>query len=148
VISLATDLTRIELDQFYPHPPTKVWRALTTPSLMSSWLMAPEGFAPRVGQRFTFRARPMPATGFSGVVSCEVLEADEPKRLSYSWNDAEASEPTGWVITWELLPEGKGTRVLFTHSGFDPDSPTAQLSRTIMGSGWPRILAALENVLA
>ncbi|MBM7787016.1 SRPBCC family protein [Tenggerimyces flavus] len=144
---MGTDLTRIELDQFYPHPPAKVWRALTEPALMATWLMTAEDFAPRVGQRFTFRARPVAATGFSGTVACEVLEADEPKRLSYSWNDAGRDDPLGWLVTWELLPEGRGTRVLFTHSGFDPDSPTAQLSRTIMGSGWPRILTNLESAL-
>ena len=34
----------------------------------------------------------------------------------------------------------RGTRVLFAHRGFDPDSPAAQLSRTIMGNGWRRVL--------
>jgi hypothetical protein len=32
----------VEIDQFYPHPPQRVWRTLTTPELMARWLMAPE----------------------------------------------------------------------------------------------------------
>jgi uncharacterized protein YndB with AHSA1/START domain len=54
--SVTGDPTRIELDHFYPHPPTKVWRALTEPKLMGSWLMAPDTFEARAGHRFTFQA--------------------------------------------------------------------------------------------
>ena len=45
----------IEIDQFYPHPPQRVWQTLTTPELMARWLMEPSGFAPVVGTRFSFR---------------------------------------------------------------------------------------------
>lgn len=140
--------TSIELDQFYPHPPELVWRALTTPELLARWLMAPDGFEPRVGARFTMTAKPIEAVGFSGTVACEVLELVEPELLSLSWDDAAADQPSGWVVSFALRREGRGTRVLFTHRGFDPDSPAAQLSRTIMGNGWPRILAALGDAVA
>lgn len=145
---MSDDLTTLQLDQFYPHPPAKVWRALTTPELMQRWLMESDGFEPRVGQEFTLRARPVPATNFSGLVSCRVLEVVEPERLSFTWADPEAAVDTDWVLTWDLHPEGRGTRLVLTHSGFDPDDPTQQLSRTIMGSGWPRVLRALDQVLS
>jgi hypothetical protein len=45
----AADPRVIEIDQFYPHPPRRVWQALTTPELMARWLMEPSGFAPVVG---------------------------------------------------------------------------------------------------
>lgn len=144
---MTDDQTRIELDHFYPHPPAKVWRALTTPELMAGWLMAPDGFEPRAGQRFTFQARPMPATDFSGTIDCQVLEATPPSRLSYSWEDPERERPTGWVVSWELVPEGHGTRLLLRHTGFDPDDATQQRARTIMGGGWLRILDLLESAL-
>ena len=59
------DLTRIEIDQYFPHPPAKLWRALTTPELMSQWLM-PNDFEPVVGRRFAFQSRPVAQTEFSG----------------------------------------------------------------------------------
>jgi uncharacterized protein YndB with AHSA1/START domain len=53
----------IEIDQFYPHPPQRVWRALTTPELMARWLMQPSGFAPVVATRFSFQGQPMAVGG-------------------------------------------------------------------------------------
>ncbi|GAB4584891.1 SRPBCC family protein [Nocardia sp. IFM 10818] len=144
---MTDDPSTIELDQFYPHAPAKVWRALTTPALMARWLMEPEGFEPVVGTRFRLRAKPIAATNFSGEISCEVLEAVPAERLRITWEDAAATAPAGWTVTWDLHPEGRGTRVVLTHSGFDPDDPTAQLSRSIMRGGWPGILRRLEQAL-
>ncbi|WP_024806056.1 SRPBCC domain-containing protein [Nocardia sp. BMG51109] len=141
------DLTGIELDHFYPHPPQKVWRALTTPGLMAQWMMEPTGFEPVVGTVFRMRGTPMPSVGFSGDIRCEVLEATSPERLSISWNDANADRETGWVVTWQLRPEGTGTRMLLSHTGFDPDDATQQLSRKIMRGGWPGMFERLARTL-
>ena len=40
-------------------PPEKIWRALTEPHLIEEWLMKND-FQPVVGQRFNFRATPVP----------------------------------------------------------------------------------------
>ncbi|WP_245839074.1 SRPBCC family protein [Nocardia donostiensis] len=141
------DLTSIVIDQFYPHPPEKVWRALTTPNLMAQWIMEPVGFAPVKGQHFTFKATPIPATRFSGDIACEVLDISEQQRLRISWTDANAASPYGWTVTWDLHPEGKGTRVILTHSGFDPDDPVQQHARTLMSGGWPTVVRRLDAAL-
>ncbi|WP_328396969.1 SRPBCC family protein [Nocardia sp. NBC_00416] len=143
---MTDDPTSIVVDQFYPHPPAKVWRALTTPTHMEKWLLAPIGFEPVVGNRFRMKAQPMPAVDFSGEIRCEVLEAVAPERLSISWNDANSAQDTGWTVSWDLRPEGRGTRILLTHSGFDPDDPGSQRSRSIMGGGWAGIAARLGEV--
>ncbi|HEY6732591.1 MAG TPA: SRPBCC domain-containing protein, partial [Roseiarcus sp.] len=41
-----------------PHPPEKVWRALTEAHLIEQWLMTND-FEPRLGALFTLRAKPM-----------------------------------------------------------------------------------------
>jgi uncharacterized protein YndB with AHSA1/START domain len=145
------DATIIEVDQFYPHPPERVWQALTTPELMARWLMVPTGFAPVVATRFTFQGQPMPSVGFSGEVACEVLAVIPGQQLAMSWGplekQARSDKPPAWVVTWTLHPEGTGTRVILRHTGFDPDDDVQQRARTIMGNGWVRIAAQLGKLL-
>ncbi len=137
----------IEVDQFYPHPPGRVWQALTTPALMARWLMEPVGFEPVIGNRFAFHGRPMPSVGFSGQIACEVLAVVEREQLAISWADPQSDNPVSWVITWTLRPEGHGTRVILRHTGFDPDDAVQQRSCEIMGDGWIRIAARLGELL-
>lgn len=141
------DSRTVEIDQFYPHPPQRVWRALTTPELMARWLMEPTGFAPVIGTRFSFRTQPMPAANFSGEIACEVIEVVDGERLTISWADAHTGEPAGWLVSWTLHAEGSGTRVILRHSGFDPDDDVQRRARTIMGNGWARIADQLGMVL-
>lgn len=139
---MAEDPSAIRLDEFVAHPPAKVWRALTEPELMARWLM-PNDFRLEVGHRFTFTTEPKKAVGFDGIVHCEVLEFEREKLLRISWSDRKQAD---WTVTWRLVPEGRGTRVFLDHEGFDPDDPTQQLSRRIMGGGWPRVFGAIAAV--
>lgn len=142
-----TDLTTFELDELLPHPPAKVWRVLTEPDLLAGWLMPHDGFAPVVGTRFAFRTQPVAQADFSGLVDCEVLEVEAGRLLRMSW--ASAGSTLDSVVTWELVPEGDGTRLLLTQSGFDLDDPTQAKAFEIMGHGWSvhilkRMTAAVE----
>jgi uncharacterized protein YndB with AHSA1/START domain len=141
----------VEVDQFLPHPPAKVWRVLSEPALLDAWLMPAEGFAPVVGTRFRFRAEPVPQTSFSGLIECEVLEVDPGRLLRISWSSpGHALDST---VTWELVPEGTGTRMLLTHEGFDLDDPDQARAFAIMNGGWrshvlTRMLATLTELPA
>jgi uncharacterized protein YndB with AHSA1/START domain len=70
------------IERVFPHPPEKLWRALTDNPLIAQWLMKND-FEPVVGRKFQFRSQPMP--NWDGVIDCEVLIVDHLKRLSYSW---------------------------------------------------------------
>jgi uncharacterized protein YndB with AHSA1/START domain len=118
----------------YPHPPERVWRALTDPQDLAAWLM-PNDFAPVVGHRFTFRAPPQP--WFDGVVHCEVLVVEPPRQLSYSWQGGPMRSPT--TVTWTLDPVPEGTRVRLIHAGFT--GLGGRIIRLILGSGWRSLLA-------
>lgn len=144
---MTDDLTRIEVDQYFPHPPSKLWRALTTPELMAQWLM-PNDFEPVVGHRFTFHSRPIAQTGFSGQIACQVLDLAPQKRLRISWGDPAHPEGMATTVTWTLQPEGKGTRLFLEHAGFDLDDPTQQLARKFMNGGWrSHVLRRLSELL-
>ncbi|WP_049575596.1 SRPBCC family protein [Nonomuraea sp. SBT364] len=137
---MTDDPRAIRLDQFIAHPPAKVWRALTEPELVARWLM-PGDFRAEVGHRFTMTTTPKKQVGFDGIVHCEVLEVEPRKLLKLAWG-------AGWTVSWRLEPEGRGTRLFLDHEGFDPDDATQQLSRRIMGGGWPRHFTAIERIAA
>ncbi|WP_214409030.1 SRPBCC family protein [Sphaerisporangium fuscum] len=142
------DRTAVHVDEFLPHPPEKVWRALTEPELIARWLM-PNDFRLEVGHRYTMRAEPVPGTGFSGLVACEVLEFDPGKLLRVSWADgSDGGSGLDSTVTWRLEREGRGTRLFLDHEGFDPDDPGQQMARRIMGGGWRRhVLRRLDALL-
>jgi uncharacterized protein YndB with AHSA1/START domain len=145
---MPTTLTAIELDEFLPHPPSKVWRALTEPALIATWLMDND-FQPIVGHRYTMRGTPVPAAGFSGMVASEVLEIDPERLLRISWRDANAGNNLSSTVTWTLVPEGTGTRLFLVHEGFDPEEPSHLIAHRIMGGGWRgQILRRLTETLA
>lgn len=121
----------ILVDYDFPHPPEKVWRVLTESDLIGRWLM-PNDFVAKVGHRFTFRTDPMPNYNFDGIIRCEVLEVDPPRRLRYSWRGGNLDT----VVTWTLTPVATGTLLKLEHAGFGPGNAHAFEN---MGNGWRRM---------
>jgi len=128
------DTTRsVVIEREMPHPPEKIWRALTQGSLIGEWLMKND-FQPVVGHRFNFRAD-------WGVIDCQVLAVEPNKMLSYTW----AAYGLESVVTWTLSPTSTGTHLRMEQSGFRPDQRQAYQGAK---SGWRQFFAALEQVLA
>jgi uncharacterized protein YndB with AHSA1/START domain len=127
----------ITVERFYPYPPERVWRAITDPKLVSQWLMETD-FQPAVGHRFQFRARGNPL--WDGVVDCEVVEVEPPRKLVYTWTDSwkihRNSKPM--LVTWRLDPVEGGTRLRLTHTGFH--GLAGFLLRAMMSNGWGTML--------
>ena len=67
------------VEREFPHPPEKLWRALTQPHLMEEWLMKND-FKPVVGHSFNLRGE------WGGVLDCKVLTVEPQKTLSYRLN--------------------------------------------------------------
>jgi uncharacterized protein YndB with AHSA1/START domain len=126
-----------------PHPPEKIWRALTQPHLIEEWLMKND-FAPAVGHRFNLHAD---QPNWKMVLDCEVLAIEPNKTLSYTWNFAsdDAALSLKSVVTWTLTPTSAGTHLRMEQSGFRPEQRQAYGGAN---AGWPRFFAALEQVLA
>lgn len=136
-------MSDIRIVRDYPHPPAKVWRALTVPALMALWGMRPEGFEPVAGNRFKYVAKPQP--GWRGFVECEVLEAREPSVLRMSWVGNDDGKAT--FVTYRLEPHASGTRLTFEHTGFVGVGGFL-LAKLMMGPGWKKMLGtAIPAVL-
>jgi uncharacterized protein YndB with AHSA1/START domain len=107
-------MTDIRIVRQYPHPPAKLWRALTDPELIALWGMRSEGFSTVVGTHFKFFGTPNRA--WRGFIECELLEAREPSLLRYSWIGNDGDTPT--TVGWTLAPRPGGTQLSFEHLGF------------------------------
>lgn len=129
----STQARSVVVERNIPHPPEKVWRALTQPHLIEEWLMKND-FSPVVGHRFDLRAD-------WGAVGCKVLAVEPNKTLSYTW----AAYGLESVVTWTLTPSGTGTHLRMEQSGFRPDQQQAYAGAK---HGWQKFLANLEQVLA
>jgi uncharacterized protein YndB with AHSA1/START domain len=126
-----------------PHPPEKVWRALTEGPLIGEWLMKND-FQPVVGHRFNLRAEPMPH--WNGVTDCEVLAVEPYERLSYSWNSSgDEAGRLMTVVTWTLTPAKGGTLVRMEQSGFRPEDEGNYRGAAY---GWRKFMDGLERVAA
>lgn len=107
----------VVIDCDLAHPPERVWRALTEPKLLGAWLL-PNDIRPEEGQRFTLRNGP----GTDAPIDCEMLAAEKPRLLRYSWRgrDEDAGgKQLDTVVTFTLDGTAAGgTRLRIVHSGF------------------------------
>jgi uncharacterized protein YndB with AHSA1/START domain len=113
-----------------PHPPEKVWRALTEAEHVSRWFPCDihGEWAPGSPLRFTFREHE--AEDFAG----EVITADPPKTLEFTWG--------GDTLRFELEPDGERTVLRF----FDTIDELGKAARD--GGGWHACLDVLEYELS
>lgn len=127
----------LKFEATYPHPPEKVWRALTDSKAIAQWLM-PNDFEAKLGHKFMFTSKPQP--GWDGKTYCEVIELDPPRCLAYTWRGG----PIDTVVRWRLEPTAEGTRLFLEHAGFK--GIKALMVSAIMGSGWKGIVS--KHILA
>lgn len=121
--------------------PEKLWEALTSSEFSRQYWFGTELRSDwKIGSRFALVMNGTP-TGDG-----EILEADQPRRLSYSFhhvlNDEMGNErPTKVVFVIE--PHGKFVKLTLTHEGF------AEGSKLLDGisKGWPAILSSLKSLL-
>lgn len=124
-------------ERTFPHPPEKVWRALTESRLVAEWLLKND-LEPVVERSFQFRAEPV--GNWDGVIDCEMLIVDPLKRLSYSWRSMGLDS----VVLFTLTAASGGTHLRMEQSGFRPEQQAAYKGATY---GWQRFFAGLEGLL-
>src|SRR5688572_30556396 len=76
----------VEMECDLPHPPEKVWRALTDNDLLGAWLL-PNDLRPEVGAHFSLQS------SNAHPVQCEIVEVVPQRRLC--WRQRE--RPDGFV---------------------------------------------------
>ena len=97
---------QVELNETFPHPPQRLWAALTESRLLGKWLM-PTDFQPLIGFRFRLD-RPS-----GSAIKGKVIEVEEGKLLAYTWNDEDEGFES--KVVWKLEPVDGGTRLHLEH---------------------------------
>lgn len=94
---------QLRFERRLPHPPAKVWRALTEPEHLAAWFPTTIEGERRAGAplRFTFPMEDSP------VLEGEMLTYDPPSVLEFRWDTD--------LVRFELRPDGAdGCRLTFT----------------------------------
>ena len=133
-----TSTRSVIVEKDFPHPPEKVWRALTESSLIEQWLMKND-FLPVAGHSFSLRMDPV--VNWNGVIDCRVLAVEPFKALSYTWGTL----GTETVVMFTLTPTSAGTHVRVEQSGFRADQEANYKGAQY---GWKKFLGNLEPVVA
>jgi uncharacterized protein YndB with AHSA1/START domain len=113
-----------------PHPPERVWRALTESEHVDAWFPSSIEGERRVGARLRFPFRDDEGPTLEG----EMLVYDEPRLLEFRWDDE--------LLRFELAPAGDGCVLTFVNT-FDDIGKAARDA-----AGWHVCLAVLGLHLA
>jgi uncharacterized protein YndB with AHSA1/START domain len=140
----------LRLSRRFAAPPERVFAAWTNPDVLREWWAANAGWKGadaevdlRRGGRYRLGMRDT-ASGAVHVVTGEYTDVDPPARLAYTWRwegdppEMRGSEDTEVVV--DFLPDGHGTLVVLTHSGFADER-----IRDMHGAGWTTCLDNLER---
>ena len=146
--ALQTRTQEIIVDEVFPHAPGTIWKTLTSAELMGRWVgMAPTGFEPVIGNRFTYQTTPGGA--WDGTIQCEVLEVIPNERFVYSWKGGHEANtgygaPLDTLVTFTLDKAEGGTRLRLVHSGFVlPRNETAYRG---MSNGWTKVVSRVGEI--
>lgn len=113
----------LRFERRLPHSPERVWRAVTAPSELAQWFVAPVTWTPALGETWE---------GFGAAGA--IVELDPPRRIAWTWGTEHYS--------FDVHPEGDGSRLVFVHV-IAAEMPPAQTA-----AGWETYLDRLGASLA
>lgn len=147
----------VQLKTFLPHPPGKVWQALTDPAILGAWFMK-NNIWPEPGHYFTFQMAPQ--KGWDGVTHCEIIAVEPLQHISYTYRGEATGEKAlacagihsntadkmtkgiftklDTILSFTLEPTPGGTLLLMEHAGFK--GLKLVIISMIMQMGWKKQL--------
>jgi len=147
-----TDTPRVEVqglaiegELWLAAPPSRVFRALTTPALLEAWWGDASVYTthdwqlqPDVGAPWRCEVRLR--NGRRHHIAGTVLEVVPDRRLRFSWQPSWDGMPRT-EVSFELAPRRGGTQLALRHHGFQADFSGLETHRV----GWPWVLGWLAR---
>lgn len=116
--------------------PETVWEFLVDPEKAARWMGQEVALEPRPGG--VYRVNVIPGSVALG----EFVEVDPPRRIVWTWGwepgGLATLEPGSTTIEVELVPDGEGTTLRFTHRGLPSED-----TRRRHAHGWDHYLERL-----
>ncbi len=123
------------IERTFDAPVRRVWNASTGIEEMKNWYFDIEEFKPEAGFEFVFHA----GNGEKDFHHlCKVGEVVPNKKLAYTRRYEGYAGNS--LVTFELFPEGKKTRVRFTHEGLDTFPKLPDFGMKNFEMGWTMII--------
>jgi uncharacterized protein YndB with AHSA1/START domain len=111
----------LRYERRFPHPPEKVWKAITDPNQVSQWFSTTAKIDARLGGTLEYISVPV---GFRR--TGRILEWNPPYVFEHEMRvDPHPQLPKGdaeSVVRWQLVRDGNDTIVTATHSRLAKDS--------------------------
>lgn len=140
--SAATREAPLVVERTFDAPVALVWKALTEPDSIRQWSFDMKGFAPKVGAEFEFTGGD--PKGVKYLHRGKVMEVKPEKKLAYSWRYE--GHPGDSLVSFELFPEGRKTRLKLTHEGLETFPKLPAFERKNFMAGWTEIVGtSLKN---
>lgn len=134
-----TESVSVEREIAIDASPETVWELLVDPVQAIRWMGQEATFDVRPGGEY--RVAVIPGHTASG----QFVEVDRPRRLVHTWGwEGESGVPPGSsTVEYELIPNGEGTLLRFTHR----DLPNAEAAES-HGHGWDHYLERITIAAA
>ena len=140
--------TSLQIERSIPAPPETVYRAWLEAETLKRWFAPSDDFETiihradgKVGGSFKVEMRK--PDGSVHIATGSYTELVPAKRISFTWKWENHPEDGDSVISVDLAPEGKGTKLVFTHEQL----PTVT-SRDNHAKGWVGCLDRLVRAVA
>lgn len=135
---------RIEREILIEAAPERVWPVVAEPGFWASDEEAVRGTSPVEGASFVAHHSE------AGAFPMLTVAVDPPRYLAYRWVSAfpgeELREDNSTLVEFTLTPEGRGTRLRVTESGFAALRTSEDNRRTVIDdhlAGWEQCFATV-----
>jgi uncharacterized protein YndB with AHSA1/START domain len=140
-VDAITESIAVEREVVIAASPETVWELLVDPEQAQRWMGQSATFELRPGGRY--RVEVIPGHTASG----EFVEIDPPRRLVHTWgwerDDGSSVAPGSTTVEYELVPNGEGTLLRFSHRNLPGSEASAPHAH-----GWDHYLERLAAVAA
>jgi uncharacterized protein YndB with AHSA1/START domain len=128
--------TPVTIERAFHVPVRTVWKALTDKNEMKKWYFDLAEFKPEKGFEFHFYGGDEKKQYLH---RCRITEVAPEKKIQYTWRYE--GFPGESRVTFELFPEGTGTKLQLTHEGLETFPATnPDLSKERFVEGWTYII--------